>query len=1077
MFEHLPFDDYEQRFVDMMRGSPASILVAQTGAGKSTRGPLALLRAGFADHGRIAVLVPRRVIAVRLARWVAKLHGTAVGDVVGYQIGGERVLSERTKLVFMTTRVLLNQLLRDRGLSRYSMVIIDEAHERLIDQDIALAHLKLLLARRTDLREGVFSATINAGAFADYLGQAPVLDVPGRTYSVDISYEHETPGTTRELIQAIGNKVAWIIHQSGRAGDVLVFLPDEHTIKKTCEELERRNLPVRALPLYGAQSPEEQDAAFVVEGLRRVIVATNIAETSLTIEGVTHVIDSGLIKQTQYVNANMSSLQIVEHSQAGCDQRAGRAGRTQAGWCYRLFTRENFLARSAYTQPEILRTSLDGVLLDLLVNAYAFQEILALPLMDPVPESRWHEARERLHKLRAITRDNAVTADGHTMASLPVSPMVARMILSADAYGCLDEVITVAAGFGARSVFTRPRDKEKEADKEQEAFKDETSDALTLLSVWNAWNREDQDRFWARDRYLSSRALEDIERTRGLIVSACKRARMTYSSSADPTLIVKAVASGLILNLARRTGRFSYVMGDAEVYIHPSSSVFGEKPPGLIVCAEVVETTKKFCRGVSAVENEWLAEILPPDMLEVRYTVQPPSSILGTPFQVVREVRFQGMAIVAEPVTKMDDQVRDALTQFASSVVIDHYRSLGSLPSSLVMAQRTFLALKIAIGDCLDDQLAQEAQRKLREIYRERVQPIKMVDEFLAIDFHVGSSDLFEASFLERAGEARQERENTRQVRLEEAQQEAEHRRTLREQAIAPVRARLDAAVDGLALYALASDVRSAISAARFDMTYGGTVESVTSLVEHAMRLLEEHLATQAEAIAHGARLREMTLAEFPVCPLCSEAWTQKDKRVLLCEGQHDMRRLLTPATEAVDIAVVNTKRRGNPDRVARVSVVGQAVLVSFDTPDGMPWTGKTFTGVEVEQHTAILPAAYAQDRDFILDLLAEIQKLELALKARLDAVRIAGAAAKAGDVRKLTFKIVGGRAVAVQDGRRYVATFDAIYPNDGETWYCLVSESLSGHEAKALFKLEDPETLKSELLDAYPDLPASLLQ
>lgn len=622
MSKELPILAYEEQIAQAVRQHPVTVIAAETGAGKSTQVPLMLLRAGFGGRGMIGITQPRRVAAMSVSEYVAQCHGSELGDVIGYQIRGERVLGHATRVKFMTEGILLREIHPDSDplLRRYEVVIVDEAHERGINQDLILALLKRVRRERPELKVVIMSATMDEERFAQHFAdegvEVPIIRVPGRVFPVDIRYEQETP---YKLVDACAAKVADIV-RGGEPGDILVFLPDEQVIKKACDIIEGEQLPnVRVLPLYGSQAPDEQRAVFQRTRERRVIVATNIAETSITIDGVVHVVDSGLVKGMCYVSAGMSALRVMEHSQAGCTQRAGRAGRTQSGICHRLFTREDFEDRPAYTEPEIRRMALDQVLLHLRVLGYTMDEIKSFEFMDPPEDHQWDEAETRLMLLGALYKDGVVTDDGRLMERLPVAPILGRMILAAKKFGCVAEIVTIAAAFTARQVFVRPRGKEDDADDAHTRFKGLHSDALSLLRAYKAWcARVDENgnrNEWARKNFLSSRALREIDRNREQLLGILVRESIELSSTEDDVQIRKAVTAGLIVNLCHGRG-MAYRWGErSDIFIHPGSALFASSPR-LFVCTTIVETTKAFARECTAVEPVWLLELVPTHEIE-----------------------------------------------------------------------------------------------------------------------------------------------------------------------------------------------------------------------------------------------------------------------------------------------------------------------------------------------------------------------------------------------------------------------------------------------------------------------------
>ncbi|MBI2637857.1 MAG: ATP-dependent RNA helicase, partial [Candidatus Sungbacteria bacterium] len=386
---------------------------------------------------------------------------------------------------FMTDGILSREMQNDSELLDYEVIMVDEAHERSMNIDFILGLLKELTEKVSDLKVVVSSATIDADKFSRFFGGAPIINVSGRMYPVDIHY---SPHNFFDSVQAVVDHIQ-MIHQSGEQGDILAFLAGVDQIKEACrkvEELKLSNLVV--LPLYGEMSLEEQDKSLAsYPGKRKAVIATNIAETSLTLDGVVFVVDSGVIKQTEYDHVNgIGILEIVEHSQAGCEQRAGRAGRTQPGVCYRLYTEENFNNSPKFTKPEIQRTGLAGIVLAM--KAIGIKDIERFKFIDQPDPETFKKAHQTLRVLGALDENDELTDIGWEMADLPLDPKIGRVVVAAKKFNCLREAIIIASGLSAqRSVFNRPKDKEAEADVNHHPFKDSDSDFLTLLNVWRAY--------------------------------------------------------------------------------------------------------------------------------------------------------------------------------------------------------------------------------------------------------------------------------------------------------------------------------------------------------------------------------------------------------------------------------------------------------------------------------------------------------------------------------------------------------------------------------------------------------------
>ena len=616
----LPIHKYRQRIVDTVVANQVTIVVGETGSGKTTQLPQYLYGASFGTNdGTIGITEPRRIAATSVARFVAGQLGTKLGDVVGYQIRfDDRTVHYDTKIKFMTDGILLREFQVDPDLSRYSVIMIDEAHERSVNIDFTLGLLKDLLSRRPDLKVVISSATIDTEKFSRYFDGAPIIEVSGRTYPVDIVWSDKNYSEW-EIVDAVVEQIVKI-HTTMDPGSVLVFMTGADDIGKVVEALEEKAVrqlgfkDLEILRAHGGLSSEELGRIFEdIPGKRKIIVATNIAETSITVEGRIYVVDSGRIKQTHFnPESGIQSLDVVEHSQAGCNQRAGRAGRTEAGMCFRMFTEENFCERPEYTEPEIRRMSLAGVVLSM--EDIGIENIKNFDFIDPPKKDAFHEAYQTLIALGAVVADKSgLTALGREMARLPLEPRIARMVLEAEKHGCIKEIATVAAFMSVRTIFARPKGKEMDADIAHMRFKNNRSDALTFLNVWNAYEDSGYDREWCFKNFLRSRSLWEVKNIRSQIISILRR-RGEVTSNPDENIILRSVAAGLIMNLLEHSSRHEYngqLQNLNSVYIFPGSAVFGYGDPHWIVATEIMRTSKSFARGVSEVDVRWLPELAP----------------------------------------------------------------------------------------------------------------------------------------------------------------------------------------------------------------------------------------------------------------------------------------------------------------------------------------------------------------------------------------------------------------------------------------------------------------------------------
>lgn len=610
----LPITVHSEEILEAVRKNPVTIVVGETASGKTTQIPQFLYHAGFAQEGIIGITEPRRVAATSTAAFVAGQIGIRLGGLVGYQTRFDDVVAPETQIKFMTDGILLREFQIDPDIRNYSVIMVDEAHERSCNIDFVLGLLKNLLKRRPDLKVVVASATIDEEKFSRYFWDAPIINVSGRMFPVEIIYSDCDIGEWA-MVDSVVKKIAEICENES-PGDILVFMTGEAEINAVIERLEKQNLNyLKALPVYAALPPEEQQKIFSSQnGSRKVVVATNIAETSITIEGIRFVVDSGLVKQIHFhPESGIQSLDVVPHSQAGCEQRKGRAGRTQSGICYRMYTPENFESRPAFTTPEILRSSLASVVLAM--EDISIENIEEFDFIDAPSKDAFHEAYETLSALGAIQRGKkGLTEIGQAMARLPLEPRVARMLLEAHEHECVRPVTTIAAFLSVHNIFVRPKDKEQEANTAHWRFKHSWSDFLTFLNIWKGYKESGSVESWCFENFLNAKSLWEVSNIREQLFRILDQEGIEISEKDDPDVVAKAVASGLVYNLLEHSSRFEYAgvlrPDTQKVYIHPSSTLFGFSGRW-VVAAEIVKTTKRYARACSRVKPEWLPELVP----------------------------------------------------------------------------------------------------------------------------------------------------------------------------------------------------------------------------------------------------------------------------------------------------------------------------------------------------------------------------------------------------------------------------------------------------------------------------------
>ncbi|KAK1852526.1 ATP-dependent RNA helicase DHX8 (helicase associated domain-containing protein) [Colletotrichum chrysophilum] len=621
----LPIYAYRDDFLAAMEKYQILVIVGETGSGKTTQLPQYLHEAGYTKNGlKVGCTQPRRVAAMSVAARVADEVGVKVGQEVGYSIRFEDNTSDKTILKYMTDGMLLREFMTEPDLAGYSAIMIDEAHERTVHTDILLALVKDLARERPDLKLLISSATMNAEKFAAYFDDAPIYNIPGRRYPVDIYY---TPAPEANYLAAAITTV-FQIHTTQGKGDILVFLTGqdeidaaEQQIADTAKKLGSRIKELVICPIYANLPSELQAKIFepTPEGARKVVLATNIAETSLTIDGIVYVIDPGFVKENVYNPATgMENLVVTPCSRASANQRSGRAGRVGPGKCFRLYTKFAYMNEMDESpMPEIQRTNLNGVVLQL--KSLGINELLDFEFMDPPPTEALIGALNNLFALQALNHKGELTKMGRQMAEFPTDPMLAKAVLAADKEGCVEEVLSVVSMLSeASALFFRPKDKKIHADSARARFTiKDGGDHLTLLNIWNQWVDADFSPIWSRENFLQQRSLTRARDVRDQLAKLCERVEVSPSTcgSSNLTPIKRALTAGFFPNAARlqRSGdSYRTVKKNATVYVHPSSVLMGVDPPiRMLVYFELVQTTKEYMRSCMPIEVKWLAELAP----------------------------------------------------------------------------------------------------------------------------------------------------------------------------------------------------------------------------------------------------------------------------------------------------------------------------------------------------------------------------------------------------------------------------------------------------------------------------------
>jgi pre-mRNA-splicing factor ATP-dependent RNA helicase DHX16 len=621
----LPIYAYRDEFLAALEQYQVIILVGETGSGKTTQLPQYLHEAGYTEGGmKIGVTQPRRVAAMSVAQRVAEEMGTKLGNEVGYAIRFEDCTSDKTLIKYMTDGHLLKEVMMSPSLDEYQVIMVDEAHERTVHTDILLALLKDL-AKERPIKLLIASATINAQAFSTFFDDAPIFNVKGRTFPVEIYY---TPQPEANYLAAAITTL-FQIHISQPSGDVLIFLTGQEEIEAAEERIsdiqKKLGSKIRELiicPIYANLPTDLQSKIFepTPKDARKVVLATNIAETSLTIDGIVYVIDPGFVKENVYNSATgMSKLVTVACSRASANQRSGRAGRVGPGKCFRLYTKWAYMNEmEESTTPEIQRTNLNSTVL--LLKSLGVNDLLTFDFMDPPPTETLIGALNQLYALSALNDRGELTKVGRQMAEFPTDPQVARAIIASNKLGSADEVLSIMAMLGESSaLFFRPKGEQRvHADSARARFTiKEGGDHLTYLNIWNQWVDSDFSIIWAKENFLQQRSLTRVRDVRDQLAKLCERVEITISSCGASNLvpIQKAITAGFFANAARlqRSGdSYKVVNKSTTVYIHPSSVLMATDPPvKLVVYHELVQTTKEYMRSCIPIKAEWLHESAP----------------------------------------------------------------------------------------------------------------------------------------------------------------------------------------------------------------------------------------------------------------------------------------------------------------------------------------------------------------------------------------------------------------------------------------------------------------------------------
>ncbi|MFJ3797816.1 ATP-dependent RNA helicase HrpA [Streptomyces sp. NPDC090088] len=671
--EQLPVSQKKDEIAEAIRDHQVVIVAGETGSGKTTQIPKICLELGRGVRGMIGHTQPRRIAARTVAERVAEELRTPLGESVGWKVRfTDQVNPDATFIKLMTDGILLAEIQTDRELRAYDTIIIDEAHERSLNIDFLLGYLAQLLPKRPDLKVVITSATIDPERFSRHFGEAPIVEVSGRTYPVEVRYrpllEEDTDDADRDQITAICDAVEEL--QGEGQGDILVFLSGEREIRDTADALEKRKYPraggaswqgTEVLPLYARLSHAEQHRVFQPHTGRRIVLATNVAETSLTVPGIKYVIDPGFARISRYSHrTKVQRLPIEPISQASANQRKGRCGRTSDGICIRLYDEEDFLGRPEFTDAEILRTNLASVILQM--TAAGLGDIEKFPFIDPPDHRNIRDGVQLLQELGALNPDERdarkrLTDSGRKLAQLPVDPRLARMVLEADKNGCVREVMVIAAALSIQDPRERPADKQTQADQQHARFRDETSDFLAFLNLWKYVREQQRERGsssfrrMCKQEYLNFLRIREWQDIYTQLRTVAKQMGIHLNEEDAPgDRVHVSLLAGLLSHIGMKDvkdGPKNEYLGarSAKFAIFPGSALF-KKTPRFVMSAELVETSRLWARVNAKIEPEWV-EPLAEHLLKRTYS-EPHWEKDQAAVMAFEKVTLYGVPIVAD---------------------------------------------------------------------------------------------------------------------------------------------------------------------------------------------------------------------------------------------------------------------------------------------------------------------------------------------------------------------------------------------------------------------------------------------
>ncbi|UTM55910.1 ATP-dependent RNA helicase HrpA [Photobacterium sp. CCB-ST2H9] len=682
--EQLPVSQKKDDIAKAIRDHQVVIVAGETGSGKTTQLPKICLELGLGTTGTIGHTQPRRLAARSVANRIAEELGCEMGSTVGYKVRFNDQVSDKTQVKLMTDGILLAEIQNDKYLNQYDTIIIDEAHERSLNIDFILGYLKNLLPKRPDLKVIITSATIDPERFSKHFSNAPIIEVSGRTYPVEVRYRpvmDDSDDSDRDQLQAIFDAVDELCDEG--MGDILIFMNGEREIRDTADALSKRNLKhTEIVPLYARLSASEQNRVFQSHSGRRIVLSTNVAETSLTVPGIRYVIDPGTARISRYsYRTKVQRLPIEPVSQASANQRKGRCGRVAAGVCIRLYSEEDFLSRPEFTDPEILRTNLASVILQM--TAIGLGDIQAFPFVEPPDNRNIQDGVRLLEELGAINANakdprKRLTEVGRQLAKLPIDPRLARMVLEAPKHGALQEVMIIASALSIQDPRERPLEKQQASDEKHRRFYDKDSDFLTFVNLWDYLKEQqkalsgNQFRKQCKSDYLNYLRVREWQDIYFQVHQVVRELKLRHNDEpASYPAVHTALLAGMLSHIGQKDQEKNEYQGarNARFNIFPGSGIF-KKQPKWVMVAELVETSKLWGRIAAKIQPEWI-EPLAQHLIKRSYS-EPHWEKKQASVQAFEKVSLYGIPIVPkrkvnygkiDPVISREIFIRSALVE------------------------------------------------------------------------------------------------------------------------------------------------------------------------------------------------------------------------------------------------------------------------------------------------------------------------------------------------------------------------------------------------------------------------------